>query len=234
VTEIEFEDPTATMLVADGEDSEQFHYVEVFGELTPPSGDDYVKILHFKRYDGFRDVLLESAELRLCREQLEQAGFDANLRPGTMFVGPHLASRVMTALQHRRAAGGEVKASSVVVSRAYEHTVLDCVLNQARTRRNFVVSCEDLSFYVNQQLLDLSRKENLWNTSDTLNLLPRGSSGSARPLLIEVERTFLTVRSVPESGQSVVTQSDCVATGQRPLTRANRPASKVAAQSAGH
>lgn len=233
VTEIELEDSSATMLVAEGEGLEQCHFVEVFGELTPPSGEDYVKILHFKRYDGFREKLLESPELRLCREQLQRAGFDANLRPGSMFVGPHLAGRVMTALQQRRSNGGEIKASTIIVSRTYEYQVLDCILNQVRSRTNFVVSEEDLSFYLDQQPLDLSREQHLWSGSDTLSLLARGTSSSASSLLIEVERTFLTVKSIPRSGDSVVTQSDYVTAGHRPLTRANRPASKVAERTPG-
>ena len=45
----------------------------VYGSTVSRLRNDQVKILSFNRFEGF-EALLQSAELRLCRDALERAG----------------------------------------------------------------------------------------------------------------------------------------------------------------
>jgi len=232
VTEIEFTDSASTMFVAEGEELAEQHFVEVYGELAPPSRDDYVKVLKFKRFDDFGQ-LHYSPGLRLCKDQLERAGFsvDSNLPRGQMYVGAHLARRVLDVVHRGRV---QMTASSIIVSRQFEHAVLDAVKHDlAPARHNFLVGQMDLAYFLNKEPLDLRRVHSLWFTDQELSL--RALSGNGTPpnhmaegsdavLVITVERTFINIRELqPEDDESVVTMSDHVTTRGRPLPRAHRP-----------
>jgi len=232
VTEIEFSDAASTMFVAEGEELAEQHFIEVYGELAPPCRDDYVKVLRFRRFDDF-GRLPNSPGLRLCKNQLERAGFsvDSNLHRGQMYVGAHLARRVLDVVHSGRV---QMTASSIIVSRQFEHAVLDAVKHDlAPARRNFLVGQMDLAYFLNEEPLDLTRVHSLWFTDQELSL--RALNGNGTPpehraegsdavLVITVERTFINIRELqPEDDGSVVTRSDHVTTRGRPLPRAHRP-----------
>jgi len=107
-------------------------FIEVFGALVPKFRKDQVRILSFNRFDDFRKALLESNELRACREALERSGFNSDLDAyelgsGKLFVDPEIAWPTLTALQHRAFAGRTTKSSDVVVNGPWAAKVEEAV-----------------------------------------------------------------------------------------------------------
>merc|ERR1719375_953412 len=90
-------------------------FVEVCGAMAPLGGS-MVEVLHFQRFDRFRDIFLRNAELDACREDLCEAGYDVDLGlqglgSGKLLVRKCLAERTIRALRLREA---KLKASDVV------------------------------------------------------------------------------------------------------------------------
>jgi hypothetical protein len=110
-------------------------FLEVCGSLAPLSSA--VDILHFSRFDRFREILLESPELGACRRDLEQAGFDIDLGSlqlgdGKLLVRADLAWRVVMALRQRqRQRGDTLRLTDVVVSQEFKSTVLEEIRKRA-------------------------------------------------------------------------------------------------------
>lgn len=138
--------------------------------------------------------------------------------PAKMFVDSTLASDVIRAL---RARGEQLTANMVVVSRAFEHAVLDAALHQERTRTNYVVRQRpvDLSYFKGGEPVDLTRSQHLWLGNDNLQL------GLPSPAYT-VHRTFIELADGDR--HSVVTRSDGVPERTLTLTAATRPASVAA------
>jgi hypothetical protein len=234
VQEIELINVDATMLVAEGQDSEKHHFVEVHGELAPPSSDDYVKLLRFKRFDQFH-TLRNSLGLRACCDRLDAAGFSVDVQPppGKMFVSAHLAERVLKMVEKRRATGDLlVQASTVIVSRFFEHAVLDAVEHELRGR-NFITDTQDLTYFLNDEPIDLRRHASLWSGAEELqlkSLCANGTSSSSGAVgvemppvtVISVQRTFLHLDELRPGDDETVTMSDYVTGGGPALRRRPR------------
>merc|ERR1711971_1353459 len=131
VVELEVENPRASFFVG-RTGANRNSFVDVYGALAPLPGGHQVKILSWKRYDRFRQCLLESEALEACRMSLERAGFSSDLDrrygigPGKMFVRPEQAWSVLLML-YRRYRQRPLRRSDVIVSREFEDTVKDLV-----------------------------------------------------------------------------------------------------------
>jgi len=88
-----------------------------------------VKILSFKRFDHFRQALLECPDLDLCRKAMATCGVSADLAehglgPDKMFVHADQAWAVLQQLAER---GHMTRCSDVVVSWEYELLVRELI-----------------------------------------------------------------------------------------------------------
>jgi hypothetical protein len=123
-------------------------YFEVCGALTP-LGDSVVEVLHFQRFDRFREIVSENPALASCRDELLEAGYDTDLGvyglgPGRLLVRAGLAQRTIDALRQRyRANNRFLKASNIVVSSEVKITLLEQV-EQLAPRVNPVLNREVL------------------------------------------------------------------------------------------
>jgi len=192
VIEIELDDARSTMYVS-AHAGEPF--VEVYGELTPPRRDDRVTLLHFSRYEQFREALLGCAELRACRMHLERQGFFSDLNhhdlgAGKMFVQPHLADGVLAVLRER----GPLRAGDVVVSRSFEAMVLEAVRRREGVRAAYVL---------NGERLDLGHTAHLWHTRDDLELYLIEHPFRGEAALV-VNRTFLHLQPMHVADDATV------------------------------
>jgi len=152
VTEIELDDPRSTMCVS----SEQI-FVEVYGELTPPHRDEAVRLLRFNRFERFRETLLESPELRACRDDLQRNGLSADMNEyelgaGKLFVQPSLAASIIDALRRE---GIQLRAGDVVVSSAFEGVVRELVRTREGVRPAHVLEERVLDNLVEQEIVVL-------------------------------------------------------------------------------
>jgi hypothetical protein len=116
-----------------------------------------VKILQFKRYDGFRELFFDSADLAPCRNALRTVGFsmdlsELNLGQGKLVVSDvELARQVLDAIRLRQIQGKILRKSDVVVSADMEGIVRSLVMaNPATMKKNQHVNNEP------GELLDLS------------------------------------------------------------------------------
>jgi len=217
VIEVEFENRHSTILVSDpAGDSAGLFFVEVYGELAPPSTDSYVKLLKFRRFTCFDEALGSAGMLGAIRQKMIRDGHSPDLRdydggalgPGKMFVDSHVAQAVLFTLRQR---AKPTLATEVVVSKAFEAAVLDAVLHIPGARPNKL--CEE-------QAIDLTRQMHLWMNTDAFNF-------HLCDEVIIVERSFLQISPAPPVGaRSAVTVSSTDA--RRPTRNPRVLAERVA------
>jgi len=105
--------------------------IAVFGAESPPASC-WVKILSYTRHDSFRQILLESEEdeLQICRDNMEQEGFCADLSKlrdvgsGKMFISTDLAQATVLHLYTR---ARPLRKSDIVVCQKYELVVKSAI-----------------------------------------------------------------------------------------------------------
>jgi hypothetical protein len=141
-----FENTTVVQVAFEKDD--QVAFVSTPGSLLPvavygSAAMRVVKLLRFKRYDDFRAVFFESAELAPCRDALRAAGLsmdltEANLGGGKLVVHDvELARQALDALRLRQIQGKILRKSDVVVSAEMERLVRSLVMaNPATLRKN--------------------------------------------------------------------------------------------------
>lgn len=133
--EVELRDRSSTFFVG-SRDFDADDFVQVFGELAPRPMDDYVKVLRFRHFQGFKDLLFNCEALQVCRNDMDKCGYSADLNacqlgPGKMFVNGQMAERVVHTLKYYQLHGKlKLTPRDVVVSRAYERAVLDVVQHE--------------------------------------------------------------------------------------------------------
>eukprot|EP00928_Gymnodinium_smaydae_P067204 TRINITY_DN50144_c0_g1_i1.p1 TRINITY_DN50144_c0_g1~~TRINITY_DN50144_c0_g1_i1.p1 ORF type:complete len:422 (-),score=27.05 TRINITY_DN50144_c0_g1_i1:113-1300(-) len=178
-------------------------FVEVFGELAPPSRDEYVKLLRFNRFDKFREALLESAELKPCRDALTSIGVSCNLGDtgslgrgaGMPFVQAEFAAQVISTLARTFSKG--LLARDIIVSHAFEYSVLEAIRRRENVRPTFLREERNVL-----RPFDISRTTSSWLSKFKLFLAADAGD------YVMIERTFLHVRHVDDFEiTSAVTQS---------------------------
>jgi len=120
VVEIQLMDVRGSFFVGDNSSDT---FVEACGALAPLHGSS-VSILHFQRWDKFRQIFRESPMLAACREQLESGDWsmdlgelgDRNVGPAKLVVRADMAWRVIAALRLRGMQQGPLHLSDVVVA----------------------------------------------------------------------------------------------------------------------
>jgi len=125
VMKVELQNATGKFFVG-GQHSNKCEFVEVYADF--PCHSHSVKILKFKRFDGF-SALLEASELEQCRHDMSREGVSANLTehglgPGKIFVDGNIAWLVIEALNERSV---ETKCSEIIVDSCCEDRVLELV-----------------------------------------------------------------------------------------------------------
>ena len=109
-----------------------------------------VSILQYKRFDKFRETLLESPELETCREALRKVGLSASLSvvglgPGKLFVRSDLGRPVIRALRaHVLRIGRSLRNTDVVVSGEYRALVMGLIEHKA-PRINLITHVEEIT-----------------------------------------------------------------------------------------
>jgi hypothetical protein len=108
-----------------------------------------VKILKFKRYEGFRELFFDSEELAACRDALRTAGLSMDLSQSDLGQGKlvvrdvELAAQAMIAIRLRQIHGIILRKSDVVVSADMEGIVRSLVMaNPATMKKNQHVTNE--------------------------------------------------------------------------------------------
>jgi len=125
-------------------------FIEVCGALVPLDASS-VHILHFQRFDRFRQIIIDNPVLASCQEQLQEAGYSMDLgcvQPelgsAKLLVRPDQVWRVIHALQWRLIKKPmRLKASDVIVSSEFKEILVEEVHRQA-PRANPVVHEECL------------------------------------------------------------------------------------------
>ena len=125
-------------------------FLEVCGALAPLASS-VVELLHFQRFDRFREIVNENFELKSCRDELEEEGYNTDLGvyglgSGKLLVRSSLAQQAIEALHQRvRASACSLRLSSsdIVVSTKLKVTLLEQVKRLA-PRVNPVVRSEIL------------------------------------------------------------------------------------------
>ena len=111
--------------------------------------DARVVLLLFRRFDNFKSLLMESEQLRPCREALAMHNFNPELSQhglggGKMFVCPELAIDTIVELRMKEVVDGRrLLAGHIAVSTEYEQVVMDVIRDGAK-RVNHVMFREVL------------------------------------------------------------------------------------------
>jgi len=190
VLAVEFENRSSTIFVCGPESSEAL-FVEVYGVLAPRPANDFVKVLRFRHFHGLDDALRTSPELMACRSALFQAGISEN-HEMKIFVEDRMADAVLASVQHHRR---RLTPRDVVVSKAYERSVLDTVRNYLDARANWVVD---------EEAVDLGRRNHIWLTTHDFRM--QGQDASAT--VVTVKRTFIHLQRLTSADvASVATRS---------------------------
>jgi hypothetical protein len=204
VIEIQLDDSRGTMFVADNSFASQSLFVEVFGK---ESASDSVQILKFRRFDRFREALLESDALEECRADLRKQGISADLTahalgPGKLFVAPELALPAIISLHKLvEQRGKDMMQSEVVVSGDFVELVKREIQRRGQ-RANYVVDtkkleCSPLRIHVKHTFVDVPNvyaRSNVTNSTTDAHLRSAinsrmwvgGSKPKAKHAVIEV------------------------------------------------
>ena len=117
-------------------------FLEVCGALAPLASS-VVELLHFQRFDRFWEIVNENFELKSCRDELEEEGYNTDL--GVYGLGSGKLQAIEALHQRVRASDCSLRHSSsnIVVSTELKVTLLEQVKRLAR-RVNPVVRSEIL------------------------------------------------------------------------------------------
>merc|ERR1712048_1428620 len=131
IVEVQLVDSRGSFFIGGPGTAPEF-FIEVCGALAAVH-DDEVVLLRFRRFDRFRQIIVQNPELALCRDQLETLGFSSDLanygfKYGNLLVQPDLAWQTINALFWGRF---ELRSSDIVVSQELKAIVLEEVLKHA-------------------------------------------------------------------------------------------------------
>lgn len=142
VIEIELTSTLATMFIASPLTSSKHVFLEVFGAAW--TDESSISILRFRRFNGFREALLDGDLLKPCREALSQVSVKTDLvshglGPGKLLVKQDQAWPAIYALTRLvKKRGRPLMQSEVVLTHCLEPLVMEAI-EQASKRFNPVV-----------------------------------------------------------------------------------------------
>lgn len=171
--EIRLQDTKGSFFTSTHGIADPHRFIEVCGALAPLTTSS-VQILHFRRFDRFREIICQNPELASCRDDLREGGFDTDLGTyglgkGRLLVPARLAQRAISALfQHCASTGSVLTSSDIVVSQELNSIV----------RQQVAMLAPRINPVVHEYLLPLCPREPRVKSSHTRVELVSSSSSS--------------------------------------------------------